>query len=51
MKDIFDNNKDFMKLDEEFIRILINYLNEKLKDALFDEDIQFMIISMICKTI
>ena len=38
LKDIFDNNKDFMKLDEEFIRILINYLNEKLKDAPFDED-------------
>ena len=38
LKDIFDNNKESMKLDEEFNRILINYLIEKLREISLDED-------------
>ena len=38
LNDIFVNNKDSMKLDEEFNRILINYLIEELEKYSFDED-------------
>ena len=38
LKDIFDNNKESMKLDEEFNRILINDLIEKLREISLDED-------------
>jgi len=38
LKDIFVNNKESMKLDDEFNRILINYLIEKLREISLDED-------------
>ena len=38
LKEIFDNNKESMKLDDEFNRILTNYLIEKLREISLDED-------------
>ena len=38
LEDIFDKNKESMKLDDEFNRILTNYLIEKLREISLDED-------------